>query len=246
MLFFVLRKSLFFCYKMFKGEIVMEMQYDNWWKKGENGDQEMENSHRESWEKIISLLDEDNVKNKRILDYGCNQGGFLRVLYNRIPYQKAYGIDLAKQAIKVAKSRAENYPVSYRVSGDATSLNQLFDTVISTSVLYLIEDLDKHFQMIASVLEKGGIYYATFSDQSKNPSLEFMECEINKYGSTKMQNKTLSEVVDSLINQGFSVKLIKEHEGNDYDVTNYKEFYQSVDDYILACLNSYLIKATKN
>jgi hypothetical protein len=72
-----------------------------------------------------------------------------------------------------------------------------------------------------------------------------MEAQINQYGATKMQNKTLTEVVNQLLAQDFSVELIKEYTDSIYDVTNYQEFYRSVDDYILSLDSSYLIKAKK-
>lgn len=221
------------------------MAYDNWWQKGIHGDQEMEDSHKEAWENVISLLNPNDVENKQILDFGCNQGGFLRVLYDQLPYQSAYGIDLAKKAIAVANERVGDYPITYRATGDALALEQSFDTVISTSVLYLIEDLAAHFQMIAQVLKEEGTYYASFADQSQNPSFDYMEAQINQYGATKMQNKTLTEVVNQLLAQDFSVELIKEYTDSIYDVTNYQEFYRSVDDYILSLDSSYLIKAKK-
>lgn len=138
-----------------------------------------------------------------------------------------------------------DYPIHYINTDDVTTLDTKFDTAISTSVLYLIEDLDSHFETISAVLKDEGVYYASFSDQSKNPSMQYMKEKIDKYGATKMQNKTLTEVVDSLVKQGFSVELIKEYREPIYQVTHYREFYLSVDDYILSCENSYLIKATK-
>lgn len=219
--------------------------YDNWWLKGEKGDQEMEESHFKGWENTIKLLNKRDIENKDILDFGCNQGGFLRHLYDSIPYSKAYGIDLAKKAIEVATKRGGEYPVTYVVTENPRTLNQLFDTVISTSVLYLIEDLSEHFLLIDQVLKKGGVYYASFSDQTKNPSAAYMKAKIDHFGATKMQNKSLNEVVNAMLARGYSVELIKEYQQSVYDVTAYQDFYLTVDDYLLSCNNSYLIKAKK-
>lgn len=223
----------------------MIKEYDNWWQEGVNGDQEMEESHQEGWQKVIALIDQKDILAKDVLDFGCNQGGFLRKLYETTPFKSGYGIDLAKLAIETAKQRAADYPVHYVQTGDPTTLNQTFHTVVSTSVLYLIEDLDEHFQLIAKVLTDGGVYYASFADQSKNPSFEYMKTKIDRFGATKMQNKTLTNVVDSLVKNGFSVELHKEYTDPVFAVTDYKNFYLSVDDYILSCESSYLIKAVK-
>ncbi|MGN8983170.1 class I SAM-dependent methyltransferase [Enterococcus villorum] len=219
--------------------------YDHWWLKGENGDQEMEENHYLAWQNVIHLMDKKDIEKKKILDFGCNQGGFLRQLYDHIPYKNAYGIDLAKEAIEIAKQRAKMYPITYAVGSNPAVFDCLFDTVISTSVLYLIEDLPEHFRLIGHVLREGGVYYASFSDQTKNPSATFMKEKIDRYGATKMQIKSLNEVVDGLVAQGFSVELIKEQQQPVYEVTSYKEFYLSVDDYLFSCDHSYLIKARK-
>ncbi|WP_068781387.1 class I SAM-dependent methyltransferase [Paenibacillus sp. GM2] len=223
----------------------MVQEYDIWWQEGDNGDQEMEESHQTGWQQVIELIDSEDIEHRKVLDFGCNQGGFLRALYDCITFDHACGMDMARKAIEVAKERVGAYPIEYFHTGDANSLNRKFHTVVSTSVLYLIENLDEHFSTISNVLEENGVYYASFADQSKNPSLHYMKEKIDKFGATKMQNKTLTEVVDQLVEHGFSVELRKEHTKPFYEVTQYKEFYLSVDDYIMACENSYLIKAKK-
>lgn len=52
--------------------------YDVWWKKGEETDDDMARDHQESWQRIIQMLDPVHIKGQTILDFGCNQGGFLR------------------------------------------------------------------------------------------------------------------------------------------------------------------------
>lgn len=223
----------------------LEKTYDNWWRETKNGDQEMEDGHQVGWQKIIRQLDEKEITDQRVLDFGCNQGGFLRTLYETYPFSSGIGVDLAKKAIEVAKLRQGGYPISYYQTGDILSLGEVFDVVMSTSVLYLIEDLPAHFKMISAVLAEQGVYYASFTDMTKNPSFEYMREKIDRYGATKMQNKSLTEVVDELLAAGFSVELRKEQTESVYDVTEYHNFYQSVDDYILGLENSYLIKAVK-
>lgn len=228
-----------------EGGVYMNKEYDNWWLENSNGDQEMEDSHQRGWENVMALIDEKDILNKDILDFGCNQGKFLRLIFDKTSFNRGYGIDIAKNAIHIAKLRVGNYPIHYTQAEDARTLNKSFHTVISTSVLYLIDDLDAHFKMIFDVLHKKGVYYASFADQTNNPSFKFMKEKIDRYGATKMQGKTLTEVVDTLIKNNFSVELIKEYREPSYDVTNYKDFHLSVDDFILSCNSSFLIKAVK-
>ncbi|EHI69508.1 class I SAM-dependent methyltransferase [Streptococcus ictaluri] len=178
--------------------------YKNWWN-GDGGDQGMEDSHQTAWKHVITLLDSNDIKNRNVLDFGCNQGGFLRVLYDNVPFKKGAGIAIAINAIATAQERVGDYPIIYKVSGTPNIFDYKFDTVISTSVLYLIEDLEEHISLISDCLSPNGVYYASFADQSQNPSLDYMKEQIDQYGSTRMQVKTLTEVVDTFLSHGFSV-----------------------------------------
>ncbi|MBV7392413.1 class I SAM-dependent methyltransferase [Enterococcus sp. ALS3] len=205
----------------------------------------MEKEHQMGWKNIISKIDNADIKNKNILDFGCNRGGFLRTLFDNYSFESGVGVDLAEKAIEVANASALNYPIQYIQTNNILSLERKFNTVISTSVLYLIEDLHEHFDKVNKILLLNGVYYASFTDQTKNPSEEYMMEQINLYGATKMQQHTLTDVVELLINYGFEVELRKEYIDNTYNVTNFQEFYLRVEDYIQSLNESYLIKATK-
>ena len=60
----------------------MTKSYDVWWQKGQESDDDMARDHQEAWERTIEMLDTSDIKGKTILDVGCNQGGFLRKLYD--------------------------------------------------------------------------------------------------------------------------------------------------------------------
>ena len=44
--------------------------------KEQETDDDMARDHQEAWERTIQMLDITDIKNKTILDFGCNQGGF--------------------------------------------------------------------------------------------------------------------------------------------------------------------------
>lgn len=224
----------------------MKHTYDNWWSDKVGGDLSMERDHDKGWERIISLYDPKDIIGKNILDFGCNRGNFLRKLYDRYPFKSAVGVDLATKAIQAAKENAKDYPVEYVIEKDIRKLDKKFDTAVSTSVLYLIEDLNEHFSQIYDVLENGGVYYATFTDQTKNPSKDYLWSVIFNYGATPMQDHSLTEIVDRLREHSFNVELFREHLSDGCDVTRYDDFYLNVDDYLTAYYNnSFLIKAVK-
>jgi hypothetical protein len=53
------------------------------------------------------------------LDYGCNQGGFLRLLYDNHPFKAAVGIDIARESVARAELLKGHRPISYRVADQA-------------------------------------------------------------------------------------------------------------------------------
>ena len=56
-----------------------------------------------------------------VLDYGCNQGGFLRMLYDRHPFKRAVGIDIARELVARAELLKGHRPIEYKVADKAAS-----------------------------------------------------------------------------------------------------------------------------
>ncbi|MBO1198437.1 methyltransferase domain-containing protein [Staphylococcus simiae] len=223
----------------------MEKSYDIWWQKGQETDDDMAKDHQQSWERTISLLNKQDIEDKVILDFGCNQGGFLRALYHKFHFQEGVGIDLAKKSLQKAESLKGDLPLSYVLSDKPEQTGKHFDTAISTSVLYLIEDIEQHAKDLKAVLKPQGVYYATFADHSSNPSRDYIAQVINEYGATPSQNHTLKYIVDSFVNQGYDVAVIKEPVPEIIDLTHYSDFYLSPNDYLRTLFDeSFLIKAT--
>lgn len=146
---------------------------------------------------------------KTILDVGCNQGGFLRKLYDTTPFKEGVGIDLARLSLEKAETLKGERPLTYYLTDKPQETNRTFDTAVSTSVLYLIEDIPQHAQDLKEVLKPGGVYYASFADLTNNPSRQFMDDTINQYGATPSQNHSLKHIVDSFVDAGFEVAVMK-------------------------------------
>ena len=219
--------------------------YDVWWKKGEETDDDMARDHQESWQRIIQMLDPVHIKGQTILDFGCNQGGFLRQLYQTHEFDKGVGIDLAYNSLEKANTLKEQRPLEYYLTGKPQTTGYKFDTAISTSVLYLIEDVPQHARDLKAVLKEKGVYYATFADHTNNPSRYFMKETIDKYGATPSQDHSLKHIVDSFVAEGFEVAVIKESVPDVINLTNYSDFYLSPNDYLRTLFEeSFLIKAT--
>lgn len=183
-------------------------RYKTWTKEGFNSEQEMEDEHLESWISTIEQLNiKDFSKDYSILDFGCNQGGFLRLLHKKHPFKNGVGIDIASDSIEVANQRKANLPLEYICTDTASNLNQTFDVAISTSVIFFIDDLNKHAKDIFNSLNKKGVYYISFSDFGKSPSLTKIKQEIIRISETPLVVHTLDDIVKAFSEEGFEVEV---------------------------------------
>jgi SAM-dependent methyltransferase len=179
--------------------------YDVWWTDEPEGEQAMEEGHHRHWQKLIYTMVETDLQTCTILDFGCNQGGFLRFLYGQRPFASAVGVDLARKSVEVANARVGALPITYVATSTLDPYVGHFDLSVSSAVVYLIPDLPAHAREIKRALKPGGVYYATYSDYRGNPSLPSMRDCINRHGAVKMQEHALDEIALAFQNEGFAV-----------------------------------------
>ncbi len=184
-----------------------EPLYDVWWKKAGESEQIMEDGHAPHWKKVLDAMLEKDLSKCSVLDIGCNQGGFLRYLYARRPFQKGLGIDLATQSVAVANGRRGDLPLSYFATGEPQELGEQFDLAVSISVIYLIRDLRGHAQKVRGALKPGGVYYTSFADYNGNPSFPRIKRQIDENGATPLQMHTLDDIANAFFDEGFDVSL---------------------------------------
>jgi 2-polyprenyl-3-methyl-5-hydroxy-6-metoxy-1,4-benzoquinol methylase len=98
-----------------------------------------------------------NLSGKRVLDYGCGNGGFSYLLASRGALVE--GIDLSESLVEVARQRApDGIPPPNFSARDAHSTrfaDASFDYVFGNGILHHLE-LEKAYQEIARVLKPGG------------------------------------------------------------------------------------------
>jgi len=181
--------------------------YDNWWNEADRTEQSMEDEHQHHWMKVMSMIEEKDLRELSILDFGCNQGGFLRLLYKNRPFRRGMGVDLAKSAIEIANERKGDLPITYIATGNPRVYKEKFELATSISVIYLITDLERHARVMREVLKPGGVYYATFTDYSKNPALlEIKKC-IDEHATIPMQLHSLNDIAEAFVKEGFSASI---------------------------------------
>jgi len=140
-----------------------------YWQSGAE-DAAMQDEHGFVWRAMLDTIDAD-VTGKRVLDAGCNRGGFLRLLCSEHAIGAGYGYDPASGAIDDARRLAGDLPLVFEVGQTVPDGWDGFDAAFSHEVLYLIHDLAAHAAAIHRALVPGGVYYATMGVHAAAPTM---------------------------------------------------------------------------
>jgi SAM-dependent methyltransferase len=212
---------------------VSDVLYDVWWTESSESEQTMENSHHRHWQKLVDVIVERDLRSSTILDFGCNQGGFLRFLHEQRPFAAAVGVDLARRSIEVAKARAGRLPITYVATPTLEPYAGHFDLATSSAVIYLIADLSAHAREMRQALKPGGVYYATYSDYRGNPSLPSMREQIDRHGAVPMQDHTLDAIALTFQAESFAVEIRRLPADGFIPVRLPDRFFRSLGDRLL-------------
>jgi SAM-dependent methyltransferase len=119
----------------------------------------MQDEHGFLWQGMLDTIDVD-LAGRRVLDAGCNQGGFLRMLVDQTGIAEGYGYDPASDAIDDARRLAGGRPLIFETASVVPSSWGRFDVAFSHEVLYLLRDLADHAVTMFSALNRGAPYFA--------------------------------------------------------------------------------------
>jgi SAM-dependent methyltransferase len=136
--------------------------------RGPAEDEAMQDEHGFIWTAMLETIDVD-LAGKRVLDVGCNRGGFLRLLADRCGIAEGSGYDPASGAVEDARRLAGERPLRFEASDTVPAGWGGFDVAFSHEVLYLVHDLAAHAQAIFDALEPGGVYYAVMGVHAASP-----------------------------------------------------------------------------
>ncbi|MCS7461308.1 class I SAM-dependent methyltransferase [Paenibacillus doosanensis] len=222
-----------------------EQSYEVWWNNNER-EALMEEGHLKGWLQLIAALKEEDLSEYSVLDFGCNRGGFLRLLHQIKPYKKATGIDLGRQSIDIANERKGSLPIDYRVSGSPEQLEGQFDLAFCLSVIYLIDDLKTHAWKLSKALKPGGVYYVTYTDLTANPSRDFFKEEIEKYSHLNANMHTLDDIASAFSNEGFRVEIKRRVPTDFITVSGKEKYFRNLNDELMSVYeNGYIFRFTK-
>lgn len=175
------------------------------WNRNPAEEEAMGAAHAPIWRRMINVSVPHDLHDSTILDYGCNQGGFLRMLYDRHPFKSAVGIDIARESVARADLLKGHRPIDYKVADSAASLGRTFDYAFSHEVLYLLADLAAHARDIKAALRPGGSYVAAMGchvDSSVWPRWRKLIAETS---SIAIYDHSLEDVSQAFSAAGFTV-----------------------------------------
>jgi len=132
------------------------------------GDEAMQDEHAFIWRAMLETIDID-LTGRRVLDAGCNRGGFLRLLADRCGIAEGFGYDPASGAIEDARRLAGHRPLQFEAADTMPAGWRGFDAAFSHEVLYLLHDLPAHARAIFGALIPGGVYYAVMGVHAASP-----------------------------------------------------------------------------
>src|SRR3954452_22834681 len=183
-------------------------------------DEAMQDEHGFLWRAMLDTIDVD-LAGRRVLDAGCNQGGFLRLLVDGGGIVEGRGFDPAAEAVVDARRLAGARPLTFETASAGPDGWADFDVAFSHEVLYLLHDLGAHAGSMFAALAPGAPYFAVMGVHAGSRLMaEWHASAAAELGMPKLYD--LNEVVDVFANAGFEVSVarlamkfvpVSEHEG---------------------------------
>jgi SAM-dependent methyltransferase len=143
---------------------------------------------------------------RRVLDVGCNRGGFLRMLYDSCNIGEGFGYDPAAGAIADARRLGGERPLQFLAAESIPVGWGDFDVAFSHEVLYVLRDLAAHAARLFDALKHGGSYFAVMGVHEDSPITSAWHVEnAVELGLPRLYN--LDEVAGVFEGAGFSVSV---------------------------------------
>ncbi len=166
-------------------------------------DEAMQDAHGFVWRAMLDTIDV-GLAGKRVLDAGCNRGGFLRLLADEHEIGEGYGYDPAAGAIEDARRAAGERALRFEIADTVPEGWNDFDVAFSHEVLYLLHDLGAHARSIFGALAPGGSYYAVIGVHAGSPLMnEWHRAHAAELRLPKLY--AIDEVANAFRGAGFAV-----------------------------------------
>jgi SAM-dependent methyltransferase len=180
----------------------MTSERQSYWQSADE-DAVMQDEHAFIWNAMLDTIDVD-LAGLRVLDAGCNRGGFLRLLATRVGIAAGFGYDPAAGAIADARRLAGDLPLVFEAAPTVPAEWNGFEVAFSHEVLYLIHDLAAHAEAIHRSLAPGAPYYAAMGVHAGSPGVAEWHAE-NAHRLDLPALYTLDEVISAFTGAGFEI-----------------------------------------
>jgi len=177
------------------------------WNRNPADEEAMGATHAPIWRRMAAVSVPHDISNSTVLDYGCNQGGFLRLLYDSHSFKHAVGIDIARESVARAELLKGHRPIEYKVTDHAVSLGRSFDYAFSHEVIYLLPDLAAHARDMHAALRGGGSYVAAMGCHTDSSLWPRWRTLIAETSSIPLYDHSLEDVSRAFAEAGFSVSV---------------------------------------
>jgi SAM-dependent methyltransferase len=163
----------------------------------------MQEEHMFMWRAMLATIDV-GLAGRRVLDAGCNRGGFLRLLATEAGIAAGSGFDPAPAAVADARRLAGDLPLRFEVGDTVPSGWEGFEVAFSHEVLYLLHDLSGHARAMHRALTPGAVYYAVTGVHAESPRMaEWHEENSEELGMPALY--TLDDFAHAFTDAGFRV-----------------------------------------
>jgi len=179
----------------------------NTWSTDPSEEDSMTDEHVWIWQEMINVIPQPDLSSARVLDIGCNQGGFLRMLYDQRPFASGVGIDIARDRVALANAAKGDRPLQYVASSQIEDAGDGFDLAFSHEVIYLIEDLQAHARQVGKVLKTGGQYDAVTCCHADSPLWAKWRPKIAQFSNVGVPNHSVADIASAFRSEGFEVSI---------------------------------------
>jgi SAM-dependent methyltransferase len=174
----------------------------SYWR-GAAEDEAMQDEHGFIWEAMLRTIGID-LAGRRVLDAGCNRGGFLRLLADSAGIAEGYGYDPASDAITDARRLTGTRPLVFEAAHTVPEGWRGFDVAFSHEVLYVLKDLVTHAADLFAALTPGAPYFAVIGVHAGSPMMSAWHAQrAAELDLPRLYD--LDEVAEVFAGAGFSV-----------------------------------------
>jgi SAM-dependent methyltransferase len=175
--------------------------------RGAAEDEAMQDEHAFIWRAMLDTIDID-LTGRRVLDAGCNRGGFLRLLVDASMIADGYGYDPASGAIDDARRLTGRRPLTFETADTVPDRWSGFDAAFSHELLYLLHELAPHAAAMFAALQPGVPYFAVMGVHAGSRMMSAWHASVaGELALPRLYD--VDEVVEVFADAGFEVSVAR-------------------------------------